>query len=92
MTDFTWDEAKEKTNIEKHGVDFTLAAQVFKDEHRKTYIDRSHSKDEERFFCLGKVNGRVLTVRFLYRDGKIRIIGAGFWRKGKKYYDQKSIY
>jgi uncharacterized DUF497 family protein len=90
MTEFVWDLVKEKTNISKHGVDFTLAAQAFTDPHRKIFIDEKHTQSEERYFCLGKVKGRVLTARFLYRDNKIRIIGAGFWRKGSKYYDQKS--
>ena len=30
------------------------------------------------------VEGGVMTVRFTYRDGSIRIFGAGYWRKGKK--------
>jgi hypothetical protein len=38
---------------------------------------------------VGKVNNRIITVRFTYREGKIRIIGAGYWRKGKKYYEKK---
>jgi len=32
----------------------------------------------------------VLTVRFTYRDGIIRIIGAGYWRKGKTVYEQEN--
>jgi len=29
-----------------------------------------------------------MTVRFTWRDGRIRIIGAGYWRKGRKVYDE----
>ena len=54
------------------------------DPHIKIFIDERHAQQEERYFCLGKVKGQVLTVRFLYRDNKIRIIGAGFWRKGEE--------
>ena len=43
---------------------------------------------EERLFCLGRVRGKVLTVRFTYREGRIRIYGAGYWRKGRYHYDQ----
>ncbi len=32
---------------------------------------------EERLFCLGKVGGRILTVRLTYREGSIRIYGGG---------------
>jgi hypothetical protein len=28
-----------------------------------------------------------MTVRFTYRGNTIRIIGAGYWRKGKKIYE-----
>ncbi len=88
MTDFIWDPHKEWANIFKHGISFTFAARVFCDPKRKIFKDISHSHKEERWFCIGQVQGRVLTVRFLYRDGKIRIIGAGFWRKGRKYYEE----
>lgn len=29
-----------------------------------------------------------MTVRFTYRNNKIRIIGAGYWRQGKKVYEE----
>ena len=75
--------------LEKHGVSFSLAAKAFKDPKRKIYVDERHSHLEQRFFCIGQVNNRILTVRFLYCDEKIRIIGAGYWRKGGVYYDKK---
>lgn len=87
---FVWDKDKELANIKKHGLDFKTAAQAFKDIHRKIYIDSRHTKEEERFFCIAKVRGRVLTVRFTYREDKIRIIGAGYWRKGKYYYEKNN--
>ncbi len=86
---FIWDEDKELVNIHKHGVDFITACKVFKDAKRKIYIDSKHTKEEERFFCIGRVEGKILTVRFIYREGKIRIFGAGYWRKGKEYYEKE---
>lgn len=86
---FIWDREKELVNIYKHGVDFSTAAKAFEDIKRKIYIDSKHNKKEERFFCIGNIGGKVLTVRFTYRVGKIRIIGAGYWRKGKEYYEKK---
>ena len=41
---FVWDFEKELLNIAKHGVDFTIAAQAFKDPKRKIYIDEKHSE------------------------------------------------
>jgi hypothetical protein len=31
-----------------------------------------------------------LIVRFTYRRGLIRIIGAGYWRKGKQIYEREN--
>lgn len=84
---FARDMDKEQANIKKHGVDFMTAALAFKDEERKIYADSLHSEKEERYFCLGRVGKKVLTVRFTYREDKIRIIGAGYWRQGEKYYE-----
>ena len=86
---FIWDLTKESTNIHKHGVDFIAASKAFKDPKRKIYNDSKHSAKEERFFCVGKVENRILTVRFTYRGEKIRIIGAGCWRKGVQYYEKE---
>ena len=86
---FIWDPEKELINIKKHGLNFFKAAMVFKDPERKIYTDSKHSHREERHFCIGKVGDEIITVRFIYRDGKIRIFGAGLWRKGVKYYGEK---
>lgn len=87
MTRFIWDPQKELENIRKHGVDFTMAANAFFDEKRKIFSDERHSHVEPRFFCIGKAGDWILTVRFVYRGDFIRIIGAGYWRKGRRYYE-----
>ena len=61
---FVWDIEKGKLNYKKHGVDFATASRVFKDRQREIYVDSKHSIKEERFFCVGRVEGRILTVRF----------------------------
>ena len=85
---FVWDSRKELVNIRKHRIDFITAARVFEDSKRKIFTDSKHSDQEERYFCIGKVNNTIVTVRFTYRAGKIRLIGAGYWRKGIKYYEE----
>jgi uncharacterized DUF497 family protein len=60
------------------------------DPHRVIAKDVTHSQTEERFYCFGEVDGGVLTVRFTYRTAIIRIIGAGFWRKGKAIYEREN--
>lgn len=88
---FVWDDWKEEENIRKHGVSFTEAAQVFRDTKLVIMTDERHSKDEERLFCFGKVGGRVLTVRFVFRGDRIRIYGAGYWRQGEDVYAEENV-
>lgn len=89
-TSFEWDEEKNAENIAKHGVDFATAQYVFADPKLIIAEDLEHSQKEERYYCFGKVKGGVLTVCFTYRENRIRIIGAGYWRKGKKIYEKKN--
>jgi uncharacterized DUF497 family protein len=89
-TSFEWDSEKEAENQRKHGVSFSLAQQAFLDPKRVIARDLAHSESEPRYYCFGQVDEGVLTVRFTYRSEVIRIIGAGYWRKGKRIYDQEN--
>ena len=86
---FEWDESKNAENILKHGLSFYEAQDAFFDENRVILLDGKHSSDETRYFCIGKTaDGGIATVRFTIRNDHIRIFGAGYWRKGKKIYEQ----
>jgi len=87
---FEWNEDKNLENQEKHGVSFYEAQHAFFDESRVIAEDVAHSQDEIRYFCFGLNEDQtgILTVRFTYRNGQIRIFGAGYWRKGKKLYER----
>ena len=87
---FDWDPFKNLENQRKHGVSFLRAQYAFADVQRVIARDLSHSSLEQRFFCFGEVDEGVLTVRFTYRDSVIRIIGAGYWRRGKAIYDREN--
>ncbi len=89
MTKFSWDSQKELLNIAKHSVDFKTAQLAFEDPKRRIRYDPAHSIHEPRFFCVGNIAGKILTVRFTYRAEEVRIIGAGYWRRGKKIYEKK---
>lgn len=89
-TSFEWDEEKNAENLRKHGVDFETAQYTFIDPKRVIAEDLAHSKTEKRYYVFGNVKGGVLTVRFTYRNNRIRIIGAGYWRKGKKIYEKQN--
>ena len=90
-SNFEWNIHKDIENQEKHGISFSLAQLAFLDHKRIILKDISHSTEsEQRFFCLGEVAEGILTVRFTYQNGKIRIFGAGYWRKGKKIYEKEN--
>jgi uncharacterized protein len=83
-------DARADLNQGKHGVSFSRAQYAFADPQRVIAKDETHSQTEERFYCFGEVDGGVLTVRFTYRASVIRIIGAGYWRKGKAIYAREN--
>ena len=87
---FDWDTAKDFTNQEKHGLSFAEAQFAFADPDRIIAKDLSHSDDEERFYCFGRLGEGIVTVRFTYRNEVIRIFGAGYWRKGKRIYETEN--
>ncbi len=73
---FEWDEEKEKINIKKHGIDFTIASHVFLDPNRLEYYDKAHSTaEEDRYITIGYV-ADVLTVVYTERKKSVRIISA----------------
>ena len=76
---FEWDDAKNKVNLQKHGVSFKEAQTVFFDDNAVEFDDPDHSFDEERFLILGfSQTLKILVVCHCYRDDEstIRIISA----------------
>lgn len=90
LTRFEWDPVKDLENQRKHSVSFAEAQYAFADSIRVIAEDLGHSAKEKRYYCFGRVDHGVMTVRFTYRDGVIRIIGAGYWRKGKSIYEHEN--
>ena len=87
---FEWDPKKDEENQSKHGVSFTDAQLAFVDPLRVIAEDLSHGSTEKRHYCFGLVGEGIMTVRFTYRESAIRIIGAGYWRKGKRIYEREN--
>jgi uncharacterized protein len=87
---FEWDEDKNKQNQLKHGLPFEIAQYAFADSKRVIAEDISHSGREKRYYCFGRVADEIVTVRFTHRGGVIRILGAGYWRKGRKIYEEEN--
>jgi uncharacterized protein len=88
---FEWDTRKNEENKLKHGISFELAQYAFDDPNRVITLDYKHStKKEKRYFCFGLLKGVIITVRFTWRNGIIRIFGAGYWREGRIVYYEKT--
>ena len=85
---FEWDPHKDAENRAKHGIAFAVAQHAFADPQRVIAEDAAHSAGERRYFCFGRVGEGILTVRFTYRQGVIRIFGAGYWRRGRRIYEE----
>ena len=61
MPDFEWDEAKNRSNIRKHGVDFAIAKRIFLGA-LVTEIDGRGEYGEIRYRSIGSVQGGVMVV------------------------------
>jgi uncharacterized DUF497 family protein len=74
---FEWDDQKAIANLEKHGVSFGEATEVFYDPNALEGRDTEHSDEEDRFVIIGYSVNRLLFVVFAQRLGDlIRIISA----------------
>lgn len=69
---FEWDENKNSENIRKHKASFEKAQDAFFDINRMILEDVNHSFSEKRYFCIGKTDKGILTVRFTIRGQNIR--------------------
>lgn len=85
---FEWDTEKARRNGKKHGVSFSEALTVFRDELSLTYPDVDHSVDEDRLLIIGlSFSGKVLVISHTFRNDVVRIISA---RKATK--NERSFY
>lgn len=88
---FEWDPAKAISNLVKHNVSFELACVVFKDPFAVEWQDDSQDYGEDRFLILGIVEGRVLHVTYVERNGNVRLISARRAEAyGRRYYHEEN--
>jgi uncharacterized DUF497 family protein len=76
-----WDEAKRKSNLHNHGIDFVGIEQAFEGE-TVTILDDRFDYGEERFVTFGLLDGRVVAIAHTEKEEVIRIISV---RKATKY-------
>ena len=82
---FEWDENKNELNIEKHGLDFWDAAEVF-DSPLLTALDTRQDYGEDRWIGFGLIEYRAVVVIYTYRDADtVRIISMRKALQHEKY-------
>ena len=75
---FEWDEAKNRSNLRKHGVSFTEVCTLFESgvEYLEIY-DAEHSEVEERFIAVGPIERGLVVVVFTEpEEDVVRVLGA----------------
>lgn len=72
---FEWDEGKRRSNLEKHGVDFSEAVRMLSG---MPWLEADSRRDygERRCRAVGWIDGEVLVAVFTIRQGAFRIISA----------------
>jgi uncharacterized protein len=89
---FEWDSTKAESNLDKHGLTFEEAAEVFLDALHVSIFDVEHSEHEERWVTLGKNSkGQLIVVIHTFEEqdnqkATLRIISA---RKATKHEQQQ---
>jgi len=81
--EFEWDENKRYANIEKHGIDFDNAKEVFEDLAAYTLLS-PRKASEPRYVTVGSMRGTLIAVIFTLRGETIRIISARAARRSER--------
>ena len=76
--DFEWDDEKDLSNQQKHGLSFSEERELFEAGAQYLEIfDEDHSETEDRFIAIGPINrGLVVVIYTEPEEGRVRIIGA----------------
>ena len=91
---FEWNEEKSAHNLQKHGVSFEEAKEVFEDPFHISKLDHRFGYFEERWITLGSTKqDKILVVANMFFDENgeeiIRIISARKAnQKERKFYEQ----
>lgn len=79
MDEFEFDEAKSQANLDKHGINFVVAQELWKDPYLLEI--RAKSEDEPRFVLIGKIGEKHWSAVVTYREDRIRLISVRRSRK-----------
>jgi uncharacterized protein len=86
---YEWDEAKNRSNIAKHGIPFDYATRVFSDPYRLDNEDTRRDYREQRRLTLGRIEWKVFAVAYTMRGPITRLISArkANPREQRRYYE-----
>jgi uncharacterized DUF497 family protein len=73
--DSEWDDTKRQANIEKHGIDFVDAIEIFAGQFIETE-DRRRDYGERRYRAVGQLGDHIIQVAYTWRGEHRRIISA----------------
>ena len=74
---FDWDDEKDRTNREKHGIGLEAGEEVLNDPRHVLRVDDRYDYEEVRFEALGMTRRGVLVAVFVERYGDVtRIISV----------------
>ncbi|MAG06881.1 MAG: hypothetical protein CMN66_11020 [Sphingomonadaceae bacterium] len=73
---YEWGVRKAAANVQKHGVTFDSAREVFTDPFRTVRLDAREEYGEERWSTIGAVQGRYLVVAYTETEDTRRLISA----------------
>ena len=74
MNDFEYDEDKSRANLEKHGIDFDAAQELWDDPDLLEFPAKSDN--EFRFLVIGRIATKHWSAIVTYRNERIRLISV----------------
>jgi uncharacterized DUF497 family protein len=89
---FVWDEAKRKSNLEKHGLDFKDAHLVYDDPEKVTYDSSRIGERRLLDLAFAIVKGRLLALIYTERGNDVRVISfRPASREEREQYEQDKV-
>jgi uncharacterized DUF497 family protein len=83
---FEWDERKRRLNIQKHGIDFLDAVEIFQGPMLVS-LDKRNDYGEDRYVGIGFIRAKVVVVVFTEKHPEIiRLISV---RKATKHEEER---
>jgi len=80
---FEWDEAKRRSNLWRHGIDFVEIVEVFAG-NPVTIADDRYNYGERRYSTLALFRGRVVSIAHTETEHVIRLISARWASKNEE--------